>query len=202
MFRPGLRSLALFSFACWFIHGVDLVLRGEVHDLLWLCNVAGALLAVGCWFRRPVLVAIPVLWLSYGTPLWILDMLTGSEIMPTAFLSHLGVLGAGLVALRRIGWPRHAWWQGTVGVALVMLAARMLTPPEFNVSLAFRVWQGWEDIFPDYRVYLVILLTTNAATFFILEQFFLRVWPGPCRTPGRPAKPDGTPTHTRTGNQT
>lgn len=106
-------------------------------------------------------------------------MSTGSELIPTAFLTHVGVLGAGLLALRHKGWPRHAWWQGTAGMALVMLAARAFTPPEFNVSLAFRVWQGGEDVFPVYRIYLVVLLATNAATFFTLEQLFLRFWPGP-----------------------
>ena len=50
------RAISLFAvvFLLWLVHAVDLVLRGEAHDLLWICNMAGPVLALGASPRGSV----------------------------------------------------------------------------------------------------------------------------------------------------
>ena len=46
-------------------------------DLLWVCNVALPLLALGCFLQNARLCVIAFLFLVYGTPLWLLDTVSG-----------------------------------------------------------------------------------------------------------------------------
>ena len=74
------------------------VSRGTSGDLIWACNVAVPMLAIGCFARAPRLVASAVLWLSYGAPMWILDIATGDNFIPTSILTHFNGLAIGIVA--------------------------------------------------------------------------------------------------------
>lgn len=168
-------GLALLSAACFGWHWADLIARGEAHDLFWICNVGGPVLTLGCALGRRGLVAAPLLWLTFGTPMWLLDVLGGGEILPSSFASHFGGLAIGLVAVRRLGWPRATWWKAAAGLAAVMLASRLLTPPSANVNLVFAVWPGWEDLFPSYGVYFALLFAASTLTFALAEQLYARL---------------------------
>jgi len=174
---PSPRVLGAVALGCWGVHAVDLVLRGETHDLMWICNLAGPVLALGCFARRRLPVGIAVLWLVYGTPLWLLDMASGGVIIPTSFVSHFGCLAVGIVTVRAMGWERGAWWKTSVALVAVMALTRVITPPRFNVNLAFAVWDGWEDWFPSYGPYAVLLVTGSAVCFFVVGRLFERVAP-------------------------
>ena len=173
------RLLAALVLALWLVHAVDLVLRGDAHDLLWICNVAGPVLAFGALRSSPSLVGVPLLWLCFGTPLWILEMATGGEIMPSSFVSHLGVLVVGLFVVRRLGFPRGAWWKAVAAQVVLLLLSRLVTPPAANVNLAHQVWAGWEDLFPSYAVYFAVLLAGSAVLYAALEALLRRLAPAP-----------------------
>lgn len=51
-----------------------------------------------------------------------------------------------------------------------MLATRLLTPAADNINLVFAVAEGWGSWFPSHEVYLLVLLATALATFFVAEK--------------------------------
>lgn len=168
-------GLALASAACFVWHWSDLLRRDEAHDLLWICNVAGPVLTLGCALGRRTLVAAPLLWLTFGTPMWLLDVLGGGEIIVSSFASHLGGIAIGIAAARRFGWPRWTWWRAAAGLGAVMILSRLITPARANVNLVFAIWPGWEHLFPSYGAYFALLFAGSTLTFAIAEQLYARV---------------------------
>lgn len=161
----------------WALHAAELVYRASPWDLLWTCNLAPLLVAAGCAFGRPVAVAVGVCWLTYGTPMWLLDMLGGGDIMASSFASHLGVLVMGLIATRRLGWPRDSWIAAIAAATVVAALTRLVSPPAHNVNVVFRVWSGWEDHFARHDVYFLLTWAGGAACFLVLERILLRLYP-------------------------
>lgn len=170
----GLAAMALI------VHGGNHVRRGSPHDLLWMCNVAPLLLAAGCFFAKPDFAAIAVLWLAFGTPIWLLDIATGSGIILTTFLPHVLCPVVAVLAVREMGLPRRAWLKATGALLALVGLTRALTPPEANVNLSHRVWAGWEAVFPRYDTYFALVAAAAALTFFVLDRA-LAAWLGPRR---------------------
>ncbi len=160
----GLAAVALL------VHGGNHVRRGSPYDVLWLCNVAPLLLAAGCLLARPALAAIAALWLAFGTPLWVLDVATGSGVILTSFLPHVLCPVVAALAVREMGLPRRAWLKATGAMLALYALTRALTPPAQNVNLAHRVWSGWEATFPRYDQYFALVVGAAALTFFAAER--------------------------------
>jgi hypothetical protein len=159
----------------YLLHAGNHLRRGTPHDLLWICNLATALLAIGCLARRPTLVAIPLLWLAAGTPLWILDALAGSEVIATSLLTHFGGLAISTLAVGKLGMPRGTWYRAMAASAAVVVLTRLVTAPEDNVNLAHGVRAGWESSFGNHLLYLAMLFAVAGAIFFAVERLFLRL---------------------------
>jgi hypothetical protein len=163
------------ALAIYALHSANHVLGGTAHDLLWICNLAPGLLAIGCLARVPTLAAIPMLWLSVGTPLWLLDALAGGAVIPTGALSHVGGLTLSVLAVRGLGLPRGTWLKAVAAVLFVMALSRIATPPEHNVNLAFSVRAGWEPYFSSYPLYFGMLVAVFTSVFFVVERLFVRI---------------------------
>lgn len=159
--------LASLAGAVWLAHAVEVVWRGSPVELLWMCNVAGLLLTIGCALWRSSWVAVALSFLVLGTPLWLGDLLAGGELYPTSIGSHLGGIAIGVVASRRMGWDRHAWWRAELSLLGLVLTTRWLFPAaeDGNVNLAFRVWPGWEAMFTSYPPYFAFLFVACGAVF-------------------------------------
>ncbi|WP_437786620.1 hypothetical protein [Sorangium sp. So ce1097] len=170
-------GLAVMAFV---VHGGNHVRRGSPYDLLWMCNVAPILLAAGCFFARPDLAAIAALWLAFGTPMWLLDIATGSGLILTTFLPHVLCPVLAVLAVREMGLARRAWLKATGALLALVGVTRALTPPEANVNLSHRVWAGWEAMFPRYDRYFALVAAAAALTFFVLDRA-LAAWLGPPR---------------------
>ncbi len=163
------------ALCCWALHGGNHVLRGTPHDLLWACNVAVPLLAIGCLLGARVLCAIAVLWLSFGTPIWLLDLATGAGLIPTSVFVHLVAPIIGVVALRKLGWPPRAWLAATAASAVLLLVTRLSSSPRANVNLAFRVHDGWERYFSSHLAFVGLLLVASALVFYAIDVAVLRL---------------------------
>lgn len=130
-------------------------------NLLWMCNAANALLALGWLTGRRRLAGAAAPWPVLGIAPWLLDILaTGVTSWPSVFSHAAGLAGALLYARERrldaLDWPG-----GMLLYLALMGAARLWTAPELNVNLAFRQYEGWEKLLPNYPLYLA--LTTAAA---------------------------------------
>lgn len=161
--------------ALWAAHAAEGIARGEAADLLWMCNVAGALLAAGWWLGSPRAIAVSASWLALGVPLWALDLATGGEIRATSVASHLGGLALATLGVARLGWPRRTSAAATAALAALVALTRALLPPAGNVNLAFAVWPGWEGLFPHHGVYLAAMASLAAACFAALEAAVTRL---------------------------
>lgn len=170
-----MNAIGALALLCWAIHaGNHVFFRHTAHDLFWTCNVATPLLAAGCFLRKARLAAISVCWLAYGVPIWLLDLATGANMIPTSMFTHFGGLGLGIVAVRRLGWPRWSWLYATGASLVLVVLARLFTPPKENVMLAFRVHDGWEKHFSSYPVYLALMIAASAVVFVVVEALARR----------------------------
>lgn len=169
------RTLGLIAIACYGVGAGVHLGRGEPQDLLWACHVAALLVGFGLVFGSATLNAIGLLWSCFGTPLWILYLATGGELIAVSFLTHGAALIAGAIGIRRLGMPRGAAWKAMAAFLLLWIATRALTPPPANVNLAFAVHDGWQRWFPSYPIYLAMLLLLGFAAFALAEYLFALV---------------------------
>ncbi|KYF76604.1 hypothetical protein BE11_10545 [Sorangium cellulosum] len=181
-----LRVMGGLAAMAFVVHGGNHVRRGSPYDLLWMCNVAPILLAAGCLLAKPDLAAIAALWLAFGTPMWLLDIATGSGIILTTFLPHVLCPVVAVLAVREMGLARRAWLKATAALLALVGLTRALTPPGPNVNLSHRVWSGWEAAFPRYDRYFALVAAAAALTFFVLDRA-LAAWLGR----SRPGAEDG-----------
>ena len=171
-----MKRLGILTLVFWAIHaGNHVFFRHTAYDLFWVCNVAPLLVAMGCFTKSARLCAIGTAWLSYGMPIWILDIATGANMIRTSVFTHFGCLAIGFLAVRRLGWPRRTWLVATIASLVPLALARLLTPPEPNVMLAFRIHDGWEKHFSSHVFYLAVMIAGSAIVFFIVETIVRRV---------------------------
>lgn len=171
-----MKLLAVPLLITWLIHiGYHAIVRHDTFDFLWTCNMACALLGAGClllWRRG---VAIGTSWLTYGLPVWIIGVLSGNELMPTAVIIHVGGVIAGFLAFKKLGFPRGTWWRASAALLILMAFSRLLTPPAENVNLVFSVFPGWESLFPTWRPYFLFLFATAMLTFVLVEMLAIKL---------------------------
>jgi hypothetical protein len=177
-----LRVVAALAAASFVAHGVSHVLRGNAVELMWMCNIAPLILVIGCLAESAGWVTVAVEWLSFGTPIWLIDVLNGGELIPTSLGPHVVCPIAGIVALREVGVRKKSWIVATALGLLLVGLTRLVTPPHYNINVAFYVWKAWEHRFSSYPPYFAFMLACMAATFLVFELILLR-FIGGGRTP-------------------
>ena len=156
-----LRVHAGIALACSLVHDAYHVHRGAPVDLLWLCNVAVPLIAFGCLRSRRA-VAVGLTWLGFGTPLWLLSLVTGANVIPTSPLVHVVAPLVALDALRRLGWPARTWPRAIAGSFALLVATRLLGIPDGNVNLMFGIQRGFDATFhASYALFLGAVVATS-----------------------------------------
>ena len=169
-----MKPLGVIALACYATHAAWHLAHHRPDDLLWACHLACVLVGVGLLASSPTLVAIGVSWLSFGLPLWAIDLATGGEFLPTSVLTHVVGFALGILGVRRLGFPRGTWWKAALAFVALWPITRALTERAANVNLAFSVHPGWERVFPVYAVYFAAIVGLATATFFGVERAFLR----------------------------
>ena len=152
-----LRGSAAVVLACWCAHAVHHVARGTPLDLLWACNVAVPILALGLLLGAPLPSAVALLWLSFGTPVWLVDLATG------------------VIGMRRLEWPRRAWLAASLASVVLLAVSRLVGEPGPNVNLAFRIHPGWERLFGTHPRQLAALLLASTLVFFFVDHAVRRL---------------------------
>jgi len=164
------------------LHAAFHTSRGEAWNLLWACNVATVTLAIGCIARWRWPVAIALCWLGLGTPLWLLDVINGGELTLTSAVIHVAAPIVAFGAARTLTVPRGTWLVAFASLAALMAMSRVLTPRALDVNLAYGVYGGWEDRFPDPRLYYAALVAAAAFTFWAIERLMRYRRPRPSVT--------------------
>lgn len=176
----ALRAAGVAALGCYAVHGTERVLSGAPEDLLWMCHLGTLLIGLGLlgFDRRagPSLLTIGLCWLSFGTPLWLLDVFAGGELIVTSMLTHVGGPVLGLYGARHLPAPRGVWWRASLALLALQGSCRLVTPPASNVNLSFAVATGWESTFPSFPAYAVMLTALGAVTFCLCELLLRRFW--------------------------
>jgi hypothetical protein len=168
------KTIGVLTILGYAAHAAVHVARGTTYDILWGCHIAALLVGFGLIANLASLNAIGFLWSCFGLPLWVLDLATGGEWIVTSPLTHLGAFAAGIYGIRRMGMPRGVAWKSVAAYLLLLVMTRLVTPPRANVNLAFSVYPGWEQRFPNYAVYLAMLIACGAALSFAIEYVVTR----------------------------
>ena len=98
---------------------------GETASALWACHLASLLVGAGILLRRAGFVAIGVLWLLVGIPMWFVYLSIGGPFRPASVLHALGRTGGGLPGSCRF---RHAATDVVEGDGGAIDSARRLAP--------------------------------------------------------------------------
>jgi hypothetical protein len=175
-FDAQLLTAALVALSAYAAHVTRQLINDRPGNLLWACHVAVALVGVGALLRLRGAVAVGTLVLAVGLPLWAIDVAVGGEFFWTSVLTHFGGLGAGLIALRRLGGlPRLAWRHAMLAVALLIAISRLATAPAENVNLAFRAWGPFTAWFPEGPSHFFFLLAEWGLLLALAELAVRRV---------------------------
>jgi hypothetical protein len=157
----------------------------QLGHLLWMCNIGNLLLAVGLFLEQPLLIRVAVIWSIPGLFVWaryvVVEWFHYATLDWSAVASssivHLGGLAVGLYSLRRVGMDRQAWLYSFVWYLIVQMVSRFITPPELNVNVSQRIYEGWQRTFDAYWKFWLVLSTLVAICLWLLGLVLKRVWP-------------------------
>ena len=169
---------------------------GDPYDSFWSCHVGLLLCALGLAVRGSWLPALAFLWMVLGTGLWFLDVLKGGAVGPLTLLLHGGGLTLSGLGVWRRRWPRGwVWWQVILGLLALQHLCRLVTPPKWNVNLAFGIQSGWEGDFEGYWLYLGLIVAGGAVFVLLCEVACRRLLAAPAlaEAPGAEGAEAGGP---------
>ena len=164
-----MKWLGLLAIGCYAVHWGYHLWHGHPANGLWACHLAALVVGIGLLLGSPATLAVGVLWLAIGVPLWIVDVATGGEFTPTSLLTHVGGSIVGIIGLWQLGMPEQAWWKALLALAILQQVCRWITPPKENVNVAFTVYRGMKRWFPSYRWYCLALGLAVGLYFFAAE---------------------------------
>jgi hypothetical protein len=154
----GWAALGVAAVSFYAVHAGQYLLRRQPENLLWMCHLGALGVGIGLLSRQIDVVAVGTLWLLVGLPLWLYDLRSGGEFIPTSLLTHVGGLIVGLIGLKGRGLPRGLWWKSVAASLPVLIVSRLLTPPSANINMTYRVHPASESWFPSHALYLATLL--------------------------------------------
>jgi hypothetical protein len=172
-----MKWLGLLALAFYAVHCAYHIRQAHPENVLWACHVAAAVIGVGLLGGWPACVAVGVIWLVVGEPLWLFDVATGSELQPTSLLTHVGGLIVGIIGLRQLGTPAHVWWKALLALAALQQLCRWVTPPDANVNVAFAIYPAMRSYFSSYWLYWATMLLLFGVLFFLTELALRKLIP-------------------------
>ncbi|MCC6793829.1 MAG: hypothetical protein IT366_01830 [Candidatus Hydrogenedentes bacterium] len=158
------------AIAGYCVHATFHVSRGEPENLLWVCHVAALLVGIGLITGNKLIAGVGTIVLCMGTPLWLFDLLQGSEFLPTSLGTHVLGLAIGLYGVRALGVERGTWWKAGAFVVAMIVLARFVTPNVSNVNVTFAIPPGMDRYFSGHLAYLAVMIGISCAYFWVVEM--------------------------------
>src|ERR1039457_4659289 len=168
--RIGGGILAVLFYLLYVIHYVAI---GRAYNIVWTCHIGCLLVGVGLLLRKAVLNSIGLIWVTLGIPLWILNLISGSQSLVYSFLTHWGGFLLGLLGVYLLGIRKGSWWKTILAIALFAPLTHFLTPPAENINLMHSIWAGWENVFRTFPLFLAAVLLYCSAVAVALERILL-----------------------------
>jgi len=136
-----------------------------LFSLLWMCNICNITLALGILLQKPTLIWVSTLWLVWGIPLWILDVVAYKHFNPHALLTHIVAAVIGLYAIKRIPKPSTMWWKAVIFGASIQLLTRLVTPNNYNINVSNRPYDLFYPFITQYWIFFLMNLTLSFILF-------------------------------------
>jgi hypothetical protein len=165
--------LAALAFACFASHAAAHIAEGHPYDVLWVCTVSSLLIGAANLARSAQLNAIGLLWLTLGVPLWLIDMASSHQWMPTSFVTHTAGPVLGLVTAWRLGFPRRSWWKALAAHVALQQFTHLTTPPDRNINVAFAVHPTALPLTTSYPLYWSVMLVICGLVYWTGERLVL-----------------------------
>jgi len=165
------RGGGLLPLIALFWHGFYTILFLHPHNLLFVCYTANLFIGLGILWRFGNMVGIGFGWALLGLPLWIHYAIRNGDWSPSSIAFHLcGVLVGG-IAIKDHKLSRYTWCMGLGLGILLFFISRIFTDESLNINAAFRVYEGWESLFPNYWIYLICMCFGFGSFFAFLTWF-------------------------------
>jgi len=114
---------------------------GMAAEMLWVCHVTSAMLAIGLLSDTKILIATGFLYhIAVAIPTYLLHLATGGDSSVVSFMLHTLTPALGWLACRRQQLPAAAPWLALATYLGLMVLCRFVTPESMNVNLAFHPW--------------------------------------------------------------
>lgn len=168
-------SMPLVILLVW--HVTDTIFRLGWQYLFFVCYTANVLLCIGLLRRSSLLIGVGFGWLVIAFPLWLYDAILTSNWELSCTLFHIIGLPIGVVAFFSYRLP-FLTPVAAVGIAMLLhVLARLFTDEALNINSAFRVYNGWETVYPNYILFYLISLIGFSGVFAVLTWLNNRLLP-------------------------
>jgi hypothetical protein len=173
------RLLGIFPLVFFFAQAAHYWRIHQLGHMLWMCNVGDLLLAIGLFFRQPVLIRIAVIWMIPGFVIWFRFVVLEWGLFFSSVLAHVGGILVSIVAGKKVGVDRNAWLYAFGWYLVVQIVSRLLTAPDLNVNLSHRIQPGFERVFSAYWQFWLTTAVATAIVLWLLAYLLARLWPTP-----------------------
>jgi hypothetical protein len=120
---------------------------------------------------------VAIIWTIPGFIVWFIFVVLPWGVFPSSIVVHVGGILVALFVLKRIGMDRQSWLYAFVWYLAIQLLSRLITPPELNVNLSFRMQSGWERTFGSYWQFLLTLNTLTGVILWLVGLLLWKFWP-------------------------
>jgi hypothetical protein len=171
------RSLGWLPLILFISRFVAYLQLGQPSQMLWMCHLSNLLLSAGLFLANALIIRLSVILIIFGIIPWIVDMFVIRIVTPVSIASHLGGLVVGLLAIAKVRACPWSWLAALGSFVLVQFVCRFVTPPEFNINTAHRVYDIWKDTISSYWLYWVISTSIIGATLWLIGLALLKLFP-------------------------
>lgn len=149
----------------------------ELGHLAWMCNVGNLLLAIGLFLNHKELIRASAIWTIPGLGIWFWFVWLQGSTAWSSTLAHVGGIIVGLFVLSRVRMDRIAWLYAFAWYLLIQIVSRLITPPDMNVNVVFKVQPGWEGAFSSLWKFWLVMTLVVAAVLWSIGMVLSWIWP-------------------------
>jgi hypothetical protein len=151
--------------------------NGSLGNMLWMCNVGNLILAIGLFARQREVVRASAIWMIPGLVIWGFYVLLPYGFVPTSTLAHVGGFIVGLFVLSQVRVDRRAWLYAFGWYLILQVLSRLITAPDLNVNVAYRIQSGWESKFGSFWKFWLTMSAAVAVGLWLIGRVLNLLWP-------------------------
>lgn len=150
---------------------------GGLGNLMWMCNVGNLLLAIGLFLSHKELIRAAAIWTVPGLGIWFWYVwLTGSTGISST-LAHVGGVIVGLFVLSYVRMDRIAWLYAFLWYLFIQVVSRVITPPDLNVNVVYKIQPGWEGAFRSFWKFWLVMTLAVGVLLWLIGIVLSWIWP-------------------------